>query len=422
MKKILSIIITVCVLLSAMTASIYAINLSLTTTRITFGGDSVLVSNSALEDAIEITAEEAGYIAELFIADMIASETCCWDEDTEIVDVVTLYDETGTAATAHTVELTEGYAVISAFADSESLIPEWSDTAEPIYDSFDNDDNIIIYLGSYEYYVDSSDTVAINLDGNIINKSDLINYIEESRDINNVSASLIESCVVTPGMTALASIIEDPQTHANAAYVGPFNISETYDEWGDYVEMYVPADNLLSFWTKSCGPIAITNIIRAYENRYPSMRDIPSGDTVFQAVAYNGTLWTGMIYDTEYNYYDPAVGSYAELMHYYTLDSLRIYSIPCDVRGLFQVTYDNIKTHLMEGKLLNMYLNSHSTYGNHFVMCYSYSRYRSSTTGYYKTYLEVADGWSSYSERYIDLATVVSNTHNSYSTVKMWGI
>ena len=101
MKKILSIIITVCVLLSAMTASIYAINLSLTTTRITFSGDSVLVSNSALEDAIEITAEEAGYIAELFIADMIASETCCWDEDTEIVDVVTLYDETGTAATAH---------------------------------------------------------------------------------------------------------------------------------------------------------------------------------------------------------------------------------------------------------------------------------------------------------------------------------
>ena len=104
MKKILSIIITVCVLLSAMTVSIYAINLSLTTTRITVNGNSILVSDDAFEDAVHVTAEEAGYIAELFIADMIESGTCCWDENTAVVNIVTLYDETGTSATAHTVE------------------------------------------------------------------------------------------------------------------------------------------------------------------------------------------------------------------------------------------------------------------------------------------------------------------------------
>ena len=149
MKKIISIIITIAVLLSTMTVSIYAINLSLNTTRITVNGNSMIVSDNAFEDAVHVTPEEAGYIAELFIVDMIQSGTCCWDENTEIVDIVTLYDETGVSATAHTVVLSEGYVLVSAFADTETLIPEWSDTAAPVYESLEADINdIIVYLGA----------------------------------------------------------------------------------------------------------------------------------------------------------------------------------------------------------------------------------------------------------------------------------
>ena len=48
-------------------------------------------------------------------------------------------------------------------------------------------------------------------------------------------------------------------------------------------------------------------------------------------------------------------------------------------------------------------------YGNHAVMCFVYARLVSQTTGYYKTYLKIADGWSPAQNRYIDLSTAIGN-------------
>lgn len=440
MKKILSIIITVCVLLSAMTISIYAISLSLTTTRITFAGDSVLVSDNALEEAIEITAEEAGYIAELFIADMIESGTCCWDEDTEIVDVVTLYDETGTAATAHTVELTEGYVVISAFADSESLIPEWSDTAMPIYDNLDNDENDnIIYLGSYEYYVDSSDTTVTNIEGNIIQKSNLINYIDESRDINNVPTSLIECCVVTPNdMPNIAILtgnddnhdgydddgdgtIVDPYYHANTIYGGYYDSAEYCNLWminndmnNEYIKHYNYNDvDDLSKYPGCCVPLYITNIAIAHSEKYNiSLTDYDSNindyDDLFVHIAE---------YGIETGYYGPPhYGVYNDDLAPYTFRALRDLSIGISMSSQqYVASYDNIKNDLENGNLLCLRLYNHSTYGQggHVVLAYAYTRIQSQSTGFYKTYLKVADGWNS-SARYVDLASVVTYDNGTY--------
>ncbi len=432
MKKVLSIIITVCVLLSAMTISIYAINLSLTTTRIMFAGDSVLVSDNALEEAIEITSEEARYIAELFITDMIESGTCCWDEDTEIVDIVTLYNENGTAANAHTVELTDGYVVISAFADSESLIPEWSDTAEPLYENLANIENDnIIYLGGYEYFVDSNTTSVTDLDGNTVNKVELVNYVEKSRDINNMPEALVESCVVTPDISLLShkddkdddgyddkdgSII-DPHIHAEKYYYGDFTTTNYCNQWEEDMFYYTTSQSVALGWPGSCGLVAITTIIESYKARYPYRSDIPSANTVCNFVGQYGSTHTKELngvtkyYYLPYNLYNQdnlliqGMGTDINRSPYFILDCLNYYDIPTNVVGNFGPNYDSIKTHLEEGCLLFLSMNGHELYNNHAVVCFAYTRMVSDKTGYYKTFLKIADGWHD-TPRYIDLASI----------------
>lgn len=418
-----------------MTASIYAINLSLTTTTITVNGNSMLVSDNAFEKAIEITSEEAGYIAELFITDMIESGTCCWDEDTEIVDVVTLYNENGTAATAHTVELTEGYVVISAFADSESLIPEWSDTAMPIYDNLDNDENgNIIYLGSYEYYVDSSDTTVTNLDGNTVNKSSLINYIEESRDISNVSASLIESCVVTPGALTMviADPIVDPYQDAFNIYRETFVLDEFCNNWEQYFNTCYCCNSYTSDYEGCCVPICITNIVLAHMRKYNLdysyyFPGFESADDLFDYIACMGEYM---------GYYDRTEGGVqVSDIPSYILYALNEMSIGANVVGHYTPTYENIKYHLNDNDLIALRLYNHPAYSDndpttndgHRILCYAYTRIRGTQSGNFKTYLKVADGWYS-TPRYIDLSTVVSyengeyvsNGNCSYVRVEIW--
>lgn len=437
MKKTLSIIITVAVLLSALTISIYAINLSLTTTRITVNGNSMLVSNNTFEEAVHITAEEAGHIAELFIADMTASETCCWNKDTEIVDIVTLYNETETVATAHTVVLSEGYVLVSAFADAEVLVPEWSDTATPVYENleYDNDDRIV-YLGAYEYYIDSSTTTVTDLYGNEVNKTELVNYVEESRDISNMSPALIESCVVTPGDLTMSYTadsplpIEDPFEHASDTYGGTFYCTEYYNEWGTYLDsnynFYDSTQAALGCnqtYYNCCGPIAITNIVLAYKKRYQDS-SIPSRSSVFQTIADYGATHTKTfdssndVDRTAYYYVndpDPDIGgTSSSRAPYYIMDSLDMYNIQTSVSGRTLTKFEYVSLSLRSGCLLYLSTFNHELYDNHAVMCYAYTRLRSNVTGYYKTYLKVADGWDN-APRYIDLLTVQADIFSDYS-------
>lgn len=448
MKKTLSIIILVCVLVNSMVLSIYAINLSLTTTRISVNGDSILVSNNKLEEAISITTDEAAYIAELFISDMIGEENCCWDEVTEIVDIVTLYNETGTSATAYSVELTEGYIVISAFSDSQSLIPEWSDTASPLYDNLEKDDSDnIVYLGSYEYYVDTSSTTVTDIDGNTVNKSELVNYVENSRDISNMPETLLESCVVNTGLTLFGQdsnniddglddwgTITDPRDHANYYYTGPFTTTNYYNEWEEYMS-YCTTDLGSSLgWSNSCGPVAITNIIASYKNRYSYRTDIPTADNICDYVAEYGSTHTKTLNNITYYYYLPQdlytqkAGTDVGRCPYYILDCLYYYDIPTNVVGNYESSYESIKYHLEEGCLLYMTLNGHSIYKNHAIVCFAYTRMVSSKTGFYKTYLKIADGWSN-SPRYLNLSDIlcVYNDDGSrkqgswYTKIGLWG-
>ncbi len=89
-------------------------------TSITYAAEITESGNVGIEqDSIDrkdlfISSELAEEIAKLFIADMINIGDVVWNASTRILGVTTMYD--GTAEhniTAYTVELDEGYVVVS---------------------------------------------------------------------------------------------------------------------------------------------------------------------------------------------------------------------------------------------------------------------------------------------------------------------
>lgn len=425
-KKAISLIMSVFLIITAFSTVICAVSISVTAEDVIYKDTHLLVNSSALDDVINISADEARYIAELFVSDMALTGTCLWDENTEVIYTIPMYGEDGVSVSAYTVKLTEGYVVVSAFADVKSIIPEWSDSSEPIFDSFNRTAEKIIYLGLYNYYSEIDSGSVIDANGNIIEKSLLVNCIEGTRSLDNLPSELINSCRVSlTNKTVTYSYITDPYQDATAIYGGTFVNTEYYNEWGTYLDtsgysFYTASD--APQYNNACGPVTITNIISAYEKRFPERRDIPDADTVMDMVVDYGEDHWKYINGNYTFYYRANLGTTPETIPYYVLDCLNAYDIPTNVLGMYSVNYEQLKYHLEEGTLLFMRLFNHPTYNSssygHDVMCYAYTRLRSETTGYYKTYLKIADGYSS-SARYLDLADVIGN--GEYTKVGLWG-
>ena len=100
------------------------------------------------DDNLQISAEVAGYIAEFFIRDMIPSGMTVWSEETQVTEVVPMYDAQGENITAYAVELTEGFIVVTGYVDCSSLILEWSDTGLPTYKQSESE--AIVYSAGTE--------------------------------------------------------------------------------------------------------------------------------------------------------------------------------------------------------------------------------------------------------------------------------
>lgn len=98
----------------------------------------------------------------------------------------------------------------------------------------------------------------------------------------------------------------------------------------------------------------------------------------------------------------------------YIYDCFKYFGITTKVKGLYAITYDNVKTSLTNNRLMYVSLLGHNYYGYHAVACYAYTRLQSSSTGWYKTYIKVVDGWVTGAKRYIDLASVTNNLAHNY--------
>ena len=141
-----------------------------------------------------------------------------------------------------------------------------------------------------------------------------------------------------------------------------------------------------------------------YGNRYNSTIRNTSASTVFSRVASIGTA---------NGYFNSSTGTSRSTAGSYVRAAFNAYGVSTSVYGLYSANYSNIKSSLLSNRLIYLGISNHGYYGAaHAVACYAYTRLVSTTTGYYKTYVKVADGFSS-SGRYIDLSSLTDGQYYS---------
>lgn len=81
-------------------------------------------AGNAIDDSeLFISIEMAEEIAELFVLDMIETDTVLWDESTEVNCIVPMLDEDSESVTAYSVELDSGrYIDLAAIGSSSSYL------------------------------------------------------------------------------------------------------------------------------------------------------------------------------------------------------------------------------------------------------------------------------------------------------------
>ena len=321
-----------------------------------------------------------------------------------------MYDETPEKnVTAYTVELDRGYVVVSAYADAASLIPEWSDCDTPLYLSMDSyDTDSILYLGTYGYYLDVGDKKVEDISGNLVEKTELVNDVELNRNVANIPASVVDDLnesMETEGKASTSSVITNPFTHANANYAGPFKCHDYVNKWENYVLFYRTSDfntvNNVSY-NNHCGPTAITNLMCMYQYKYRGIKnESDAAKTMFNYVAQYGIR--NLYYNNSDSKYfggtsDTGAGPYIR-------GAFSSYLGVSTTTLLYEVKYNNFRNSFANDAVMYLILHKHETYENHHLVGYAYTRLQSTTTGWYKTYLKVCDGWGK-NGRYIDLASV----------------
>lgn len=89
-------------------------------------GTNIPMDTDITREDLFIPHDVAREIAKLFLKDALSFPDINWDENTTVVNSVTMYDaEKGGNITAYTFELTEGYIVVAAYLDAANTILEW---------------------------------------------------------------------------------------------------------------------------------------------------------------------------------------------------------------------------------------------------------------------------------------------------------
>ena len=159
----------------------------------------------------------------------------------EIQSIEILYDATGEAVIGYSVELDQGYVVVSAYVDMPSLILEWSDTAIPLYEEF-NVTNVekVLYINTLEYYCADKTRTLYTIDGVEVSSEGLTNTLVEMRDVSNIDANVLDSIVsmkeeneygLMPYDDTAGGVITDPFTYAKNVYGGTWTSNEWANNW-----------------------------------------------------------------------------------------------------------------------------------------------------------------------------------------------
>ena len=350
-------------------------------------------------EPIILPEEVASIMATYFIRDAQTMPDSKWTEDTFIANTETMYGSDGTVS-AYSFELETagedaGYVVVSAYPDVESKILEFSDTAEPVYKELDLQINdTIVYTGGLNYFKEVDSKELLSVDGDVINRADVLAPLEDSRDV---------AYSVAPPVTAYGgSPIENPLAWANSAYGGTF----TAKEWKNAFENHCRFRTMSQFsyvngisYKEHCGPTAITNLLEIVA-RYRGYDGVPY-DTITQAFYQVAKL--GM----DKGYFVNNSMTYFNLSEAYLKESFALFSITTSVSRK-NINYSNVKTAIDGYNPLFIALDGHNIYGNHFVAGYAYTCFENQQ-GDRVPFIKIADGWNG-SGRYLPIDDNTVNT------------
>lgn len=376
-------------------------------------------------DDFYIPEEAAAYIAEFFVEDIAASGNSAWTSDTKVLNTVTMYDETGLAPSAYSVELTQGYVVVSAYADVPNLILEWADDGAPVYSEAPIEpEEEIIFTSPLDYYVTDGETVE-TFQGEEVDAEQIPTVLQDSRDIENVGEVLLETIVeektewlenneavayagrgvnTNPG-----DYVTDVFAYAKSAYdkSGTWECSAWKNYWEDY--KYNIRDIDLPGYKNACGPIAITNIMKMYGARYNSTPantlNRMSGSEIFHSIK-------GLMRTTWEPYWYNGIGLDSFHAAEYVQAAFKKYGKnDLITSGLKTLNAANaLNTLAYSNKLMMIKLSGSDTQPYvypHWVVGYAYTTLKNSISRDAKTFVKLCDGHYDYNvnseNRFVDV-------------------
>lgn len=387
-------------------------------TTFSFAGDtsSKIIVNSSGDKLIP--EDVAEIIAERFITDIAAADLdMTWTDDTEVDDCTVLYDEnndiSGYSFDLETAGEDNGYIVISAYTDIENQILEYSDSCDPLYESLDLDaGDKVIYTGTLDYYKDTGNSYVVSLDNKTVAKTQLKSDFEACRSASYQLSNRIEMQNALSGESYttdsddgvdLDGTIYHAVDYANANYAGPFSAYE----WNNHLEQYCKFRTTKNFsgYSNHCAPTAITNLIE--------MKGAYSGNSNITSKSYQTIFSTVAQYGIANGYYTQSGGSSQSTLNSYIKGSFASFGMNVSVTTK-TASYNNVKTEIENSRPFYLTLKqgngtAYTKSSGYGVVGYAYTRLKSTTTGNYKSFLKVADGWHT-DGRYIDLAMTASTS------------
>lgn len=393
---------------------------------------------TAIEDKdLFINQEIAENIAELFVDDMISSGQTEWNSGTQITNTEILYDELGTNIVGYSVELTDGYVVVSAYVDVPSMILEWADETEPIYGNAHLAEGTkVIYTGPMGYLLDTGENNLRSFDGENVARSQVKSQLTSLRDVKNVQASVLQEIVAEKqaiknngqaattraGDNQFGGYITDAGVYAKNVYGGTWTCTAWCNPWEDYAN-FATTNNFPNY-SNHCGPTAITNAIKMYGNKY-------NNSTIKSSS--NGSVFSKVIQaniDAGSRYYNCETGTDPNTANDFIKDSFKKYNVNVSLYGRYDCNLENLKNAITSDRLMYISLRKYGKqvvegneikwkpYGNHAVIGYAWSRMTRSSDLGDKHFIKICDGHNS-SGRYLELSLLIEETKsNKYWEIK----
>ena len=405
-KRLISLVLAIVMSLSLLATAAFAADTAV--------GTNIPMDTDITREDLFIPHDVAREIAKLFLKDALSFPDINWNENTAVVNSVTMYDaEEGGDITAYTFELTEGYIVVAAYLDAANTILEWSDRAAPMYKEFKNRaSSRIVYLGNLNYYQDTGADKLLTVDGLEVKRAETVNAIAQTSSLDNIQPKVLEDVIAyveqkheVYSMNS-TGYIDDPFEHAKMICGEEFvaKSDDWCNKWENYMSFETTGDykfNSALATKNHCGPTAILILMLSYKNRFGfSAINNLSKRQLFTQIAQ---------YGLNNGYYSVSGGTPRDTADSYIKGIFSYFGKNVTVSNLITTTFEAVVNRLKDNDLLYMSLTAHPTYDDHAVICYAYCRLVGKTSGWYKTYYKVADGHTSAHGRYIDIGTTTNS-------------